>query len=246
MRLEPARRVSILEHLERHRIRKRDEWRWMPTALCLMFLTLTCPHQSSADEPRFLISGEAIDQIAELLIKESADVDMFDEPCRLWLSDREGMMGTLIAGQSYADLQKALSEEFQRIQPDRECEISILDTVGRPAIDQIIQDRETNGLPGSLLALRIFQTVGGIKIIADGYRGDGTFVMHTSGIDVALVDAEPAGESSRATDRSDDLPTEPPAASPSNQAEDPAPQADDAEKSFLESLRKRRGTELAD
>lgn len=221
--------------------------------LSLLIMGLAFTGELAADEPQVLAPKTAVSRIAKLLIEQANSADMFDEPCRVYLTDREDVVGTLIAAQSFVELRDAISQELREAQPNRECEISILDVVGRPDIGQVIEKQKAKEQSGSLLSLAFFQSLGGVMMFANGYRRDGSFAMFTNRIDVAL---EPSGEAVPTRNggkggpslpvQADDLLVEPPRTrSPNHQVEESQRSAPD-KKSFLESLRERKGTELAD
>ena len=217
-------------------IEKCSGWRSALFASWLVLTGLISSHEASAEGPRFFLPEIAVDRLAKHLADESLAADMFGEPCRLYMSDREGIVGTVIANESYTDLQDAFSQEFHRRQPARDCKILILNTPGRPDIDDMIDKQKSEGRSGSFLVLRMFQIVDGIRLIADGYKEDGSSAMRTSGIDVAL---EPMAEAASAGAIAPPIPS-------SDQQSDEKPRADPGKESFIELLRKREGTELAD
>lgn len=218
--------------------------------LCILSLFIVASARLHASDVPALIQDTEISRLARSLASRAVDSGMLDDVCRLYLADREGVKEALVAARSFVALSDAISGELRKVRPDSDCEVLVMETTGRLSRSQISAYLQEMNRPGSVFALVFFPSRDGVMMFANGYRADGRSAVFTDRIDVAIETANELDSSDSEGLGGPALPVR-----QQNQADQSQSSFDEGldevqleknEKSFLDRLRERAGTERAE
>lgn len=213
-----------------------------------IFSVVSTPLYAS-DRPTLLEASE-ISHLAKFLVGKAMDSGMLDDGCRLYLADREGVKEALVAAQSFVNLSDAILGELNKVMPDSDCEVPLMETTGQLSRSQISGYPQTLDRPGAVYALVFFPSRDGVMMFANGYRADGRSAIFTDRIDLAVESADELDSFGNNGLGGPTLPVRQQkqtdqARSPLNEGGDEV-QLERNNKSFLDRLREKSGTERAE
>ena len=143
----------------------------------------------------FFSSDTAAEEVAAQLVDDITAAKAVDEPCFLYLVDKEGAIGTLLVQESWVALQEALAGALNQALRTVDCRVELEESDPQTKVGELTTKLAAEGRAGSVMTLSLHRSVDGVMLFATTYDPNGRFGAFSGKVELpvqAIDTSQPA------------------------------------------------------